>query len=232
MLELSACYDGALIQSREYFFVKYERDANFSFNADSKGFRCDSPDTCYKAPCSCPNSCESCYDIPNDGCATRWDSCENEVERSNNCLDGTFIESPGTEDGFQCAAQPKCVAKDECVTTTTETPTTTSITTTTMMNVCNDPEISDQCLAECRLNYLECRANCDSQICNSACVTEFADCESSCPCSLDCPTGCQDCPDHPLCVDKCKDAQINNKDYKICLNEAIYELVSFQKIIK
>ncbi|CBY13350.1 unnamed protein product [Oikopleura dioica] len=164
MLELSACYDGALIQSRESFFVKYERDANFSFNADSKGFRCDSPDTCYKAPCSCPNSCESCYDIPNDGCATRWDSCENEVERSNNCPDGTFIESPGTEDGFQCAAQPKCVAKDECVTTTTEPPTTTLITTTTLTNVCNDPEISDQCLAECRLNYLECRANCDSQI--------------------------------------------------------------------
>ena len=31
----------------------------------------------------------------------------------------------------------------------------------------------------------------------------------------------------PLCEDECENAQLNNNDYKICLNEAIYELVSF-----
>ncbi|CBY14280.1 unnamed protein product [Oikopleura dioica] len=29
---------------------------------------------------------------------------------------------------------------------------------------------------------------------------------------------------HPLCADECEDAQLNNNDYKICVNEAIYEL--------
>ncbi|CBY11772.1 unnamed protein product [Oikopleura dioica] len=49
-------------------------------------------------------------------------------------------------------------------------------------------------------------------------------CENSCPCGADCPTGCVDCPEHPLCADECEDAQLNNNDYKICVNEAIYEL--------
>ncbi|CBY12980.1 unnamed protein product [Oikopleura dioica] len=49
-------------------------------------------------------------------------------------------------------------------------------------------------------------------------------CENSCPCGADCPTGCVDCPEHPLCADECEDAQLNNEKYQICLNEAIYEL--------
>lgn len=65
--------------------------------------------------------------------------------------------------------------------------------------VCNDPEIKDQCLAECRLDYLDCRENCDSEFCSTACQAEFQGCEGSCPCSFDCPTGCSDCPEHPLC---------------------------------
>ncbi|CBY14235.1 unnamed protein product [Oikopleura dioica] len=47
-------------------------------------------------------------------------------------------------------------------------------------------------------------------------------CENSCPCGADCPTGCVDCPEHPLCADECEDAQLNNNDYKICVNAAIY----------
>ncbi|CBY13349.1 unnamed protein product [Oikopleura dioica] len=49
-------------------------------------------------------------------------------------------------------------------------------------------------------------------------------CENSCPCGADCPTGCVDCPEHPLCADECEDAQFINNDYKICVNAAIYEL--------
>ena len=37
----------------------------------------------------------------------------------------------------------------------------------------SDPEIYDQCFAECRLSYLECRANCDSQLCDSGCLAQF-----------------------------------------------------------
>jgi len=52
----------------------------------------------------------------------------------------------------------------------------------------------------------------------------YSDCESSCPCGADCPAGCIDCPDHPLCEDECEDAQINNEEYKTCLNAAVYQL--------
>ena len=41
------------------------------------------------------------------------------------------------------------------------------------MNIFSDQEIHDQCLAECRLDYLECRANCDSTLCDSGCLAEF-----------------------------------------------------------
>ncbi|CBY40341.1 unnamed protein product [Oikopleura dioica] len=64
---------------------------------------------------------------------------------------------------------------------------------------CENQEISDQCFAECRLDYLNCRAECDSSLCDSQCLENFQICESSCPCSVDCPSGCKDCPDHPLC---------------------------------
>ena len=112
-----------------------------------------------------------------------------------------------------------------------------------LTNNFSDPEIHDQCVTECRLSYLECRANCDSQLCDSACLTEFAgtlskyskykilsECESTCPCGLDCPAGCQDCIEHPLCQDECEDAQLNNEEYQNCLNEAVNELVKLQNL--
>ena len=60
-------------------------------------------------------------------------------------------------------------------------------------------DISDQCFAECRLDYLSCRAECQSSLCDSQCLEDFQNCESTCPCSVYCPSGCKDCPDHPLC---------------------------------
>jgi hypothetical protein len=41
------------------------------------------------------------------------------------------------------------------------------------MNIFSDQEIHDRCLAECRLDYLECRANCDSSLCDSGCLAKF-----------------------------------------------------------
>ncbi|CBY11691.1 unnamed protein product [Oikopleura dioica] len=49
-------------------------------------------------------------------------------------------------------------------------------------------------------------------------------CDASCPCGLECPAGCQDCPEHPLCEDDCEDAQINNDQYRLCLNQAVFQL--------
>ena len=56
----------------------------------------------------------------------------------------------------------------------------------------------------------------------------FLECDASCPCGLECPAGCQDCPEHPLCEDDCEDAQINNDQYRLCLNQAVSQLVSWK----
>ncbi|CBY13619.1 unnamed protein product [Oikopleura dioica] len=89
---------------------------------------------------------------------------------------------------------------------------------------CNDQEISNECLAVCDADYFDCSKNCENSDCLRKCAEEVIACENSCPCGADCPTGCVDCPEHPLCADECEDAQLNNNDYKICVNEAIYEL--------
>ncbi|CBY12153.1 unnamed protein product [Oikopleura dioica] len=81
---------------------------------------------------------------------------------------------------------------------------------------CIDSDIHDECLTTCRLRYLECLASCnDSSYCESQCRLNFASCDASCPCGVDCPLGCERC-DHPLC-DQCKDAEISNDDYKMCV---------------
>ncbi|CBY14472.1 unnamed protein product [Oikopleura dioica] len=81
-----------------------------------------------------------------------------------------------------------------------------------------------KCLAVCDAEYFDCSKNCENSDCLRKCAEEVIACENSCPCGADCPTGCVDCPKHPLCADECEDAQLNNNDYQICLNAAIYEL--------
>ncbi|CBY16172.1 unnamed protein product, partial [Oikopleura dioica] len=87
-----------------------------------------------------------------------------------------------------------------------------------------DQEINNECLAVCDAEYFNCSKNCENSDCLRKCAEEVIACENSCPCGADCPTGCVDCPEHPLCADECEDAQLNNNDYQICLNAAIYEL--------
>jgi len=107
------------------------------------------------------------------------------------------------------------------------------------MNYFSDQEINNECLAVCDGEFFECTKNCENSECSRKCFEELDGtfkkckksinilvCENSCPCGADCPTGCVDCPEHPLCEDECEDAQLNNEEYQICLNEAIYELVS------
>jgi len=87
-----------------------------------------------------------------------------------------------------------------------------------------DQEINNECLAVCDAEYFDCSKNCENSDCLRKCAEEVIACENSCPCGADCPAGCIDCPEHPLCADECEDAQLNNNDYKICVNKAIYEL--------
>ncbi|CBY11761.1 unnamed protein product [Oikopleura dioica] len=89
---------------------------------------------------------------------------------------------------------------------------------------CNDQEINNECLAVCDAEYFDCSKNCVNSDCLRKCAEEVIACENSCPCGADCPTGCVDCPEHPLCADECEDAQFINNEYKICVNAAIYEL--------
>ncbi|CAG5105009.1 Oidioi.mRNA.OKI2018_I69.chr1.g1752.t1.cds [Oikopleura dioica] len=89
---------------------------------------------------------------------------------------------------------------------------------------CQDQEIHDNCLTGCRLVYIDCLSNCESSFCNSECLLEFQDCDASCPCGYNCPSGCKDCVDHPLCGSACEDPQINNDEYRLCVNEEIYQL--------
>ncbi|CBY41649.1 unnamed protein product [Oikopleura dioica] len=91
-------------------------------------------------------------------------------------------------------------------------------------DTCNDQEINNECLVVCDGEFFECTKNCENSECSRKCFEELDVCENSCPCGADCPTGCVDCPEHPLCEDECEDAQLNNEEYQICLNEAIYEL--------
>ncbi|CBY12250.1 unnamed protein product [Oikopleura dioica] len=92
------------------------------------------------------------------------------------------------------------------------------------MKYFSDQEINNECLAVCDGEFFECTKNCENSECSRKCFEELDVCENSCPCGADCPTGCVDCPEHPLCEDECEDAQLNNNEYQICLNEAIYEL--------
>jgi len=91
-------------------------------------------------------------------------------------------------------------------------------------DTCNDQEINNECLVVCDGEFFDCTKNCENSECSRKCIDELDVCENSCPCGADCPTGCVDCPEHPLCADECEDAQLNNNDYKICVNAAIYEL--------
>jgi len=88
---------------------------------------------------------------------------------------------------------------------------------------CEDQELSDQCSKECRENYISCFANCESTYCNSECLQVYQDCDSSCPCGIDCPGGCANCNDHELCQARCENAHENNDEYRLCFYDALFE---------
>ncbi|CAG5111069.1 Oidioi.mRNA.OKI2018_I69.chr2.g5405.t1.cds [Oikopleura dioica] len=95
--------------------------------------------------------------------------------------------------------------------------------------LCIDRPLYEECLAICRLRYLDCLSSCDSSLCHSTCLANFSACDNSCPCGTDCPTGCVECEEHPLCIGKCADAEQNNPEYKSCLNDSLDELTACMK---
>ncbi|CAG5111124.1 Oidioi.mRNA.OKI2018_I69.chr2.g5458.t1.cds [Oikopleura dioica] len=95
--------------------------------------------------------------------------------------------------------------------------------------LCIDRPLYEECLAICRLTYLDCLSSCDSSLCHSSCLSNFSACDNSCPCGTDCPTGCVECEEHPLCAGKCLDAEQNNPEYKSCLNDSLDDMTSCMK---
>ena len=81
------------------------------------------------------------------------------------------------------------------------------------------PDLYDECLTECRLDYIDCLGQCESSYCHSECLAIFSGCDVSCPCGLACELGCVDC-DHPICEKICENAQEENEEYKACLQKA------------
>ncbi|CAG5108353.1 Oidioi.mRNA.OKI2018_I69.chr1.g3755.t1.cds [Oikopleura dioica] len=58
---------------------------------------------------------------------------------------------------------------------------------------CPDIDLYEECTALCRLDYLQCRSQCDNALCENSCLGEFYDCSSFCPCGTNCPNGCDGC---------------------------------------
>ncbi|CBY31067.1 unnamed protein product [Oikopleura dioica] len=84
---------------------------------------------------------------------------------------------------------------------------------------CPVPDLYDECLTECRLDYIDCLSHCESSYCHSECLAIFSGCDVSCPCGLECELGCVDC-EHPICERICENAQEENEEYKACLQKA------------
>ncbi|CAG5114245.1 Oidioi.mRNA.OKI2018_I69.chr2.g8307.t1.cds [Oikopleura dioica] len=69
---------------------------------------------------------------------------------------------------------------------------------------CPDIDIFDECFLICRVDYLQCRAECNSALCETDCSTKFGGCENS------------------ICsIDECEEAEIENDDFIQCREEAL-----------
>ncbi|CBY17767.1 unnamed protein product [Oikopleura dioica] len=88
---------------------------------------------------------------------------------------------------------------------------------------CIDNDLGNLCDTECRVVYIGCRQECTEIYCENACVSEYSNCLSDCPCGLNCPEGCEGCA-HPLCTPSpCEDLD-NNADYQRCKKQLTKEL--------
>ncbi|CAG5109592.1 Oidioi.mRNA.OKI2018_I69.chr2.g4112.t1.cds [Oikopleura dioica] len=61
---------------------------------------------------------------------------------------------------------------------------------------CTDLDLGEICSTSCGNDLLACLGNCQNgdALCENSCVREGFDCIDGCPCHIDCPAGCQDCP--------------------------------------
>ena len=58
-----------------------------------------------------------------------------------------------------------------------------------------DYDLSRQCTEFCLENHNTCIGNCSTEtLCLFSCDSELTGCLMSCPCQVDCPFGCQECP--------------------------------------
>ncbi|CAG5108118.1 Oidioi.mRNA.OKI2018_I69.chr1.g3641.t1.cds [Oikopleura dioica] len=88
---------------------------------------------------------------------------------------------------------------------------------------CTDLDLGELCSTNCSEDLLQCLSNCNSgdASCENACVREGFDCIDGCPCHIDCPGGCEDCPAE-IC-DVCAFPE-ENEDHVKCLADLEQEL--------
>ncbi|CAG5104141.1 Oidioi.mRNA.OKI2018_I69.chr1.g1112.t1.cds [Oikopleura dioica] len=82
---------------------------------------------------------------------------------------------------------------------------------------CPDYDLGSLCDTDCRVDYIGCRQECSEIVCENECVIIYGECLSDCPCGVNCPIGCENCP-HPLCVPSPCDDLENNLDFQRCKN--------------
>ena len=87
----------------------------------------------------------------------------------------------------------------------------------------SDQELGKKCEDECEMVYLQCVNYCSNNSCLSECARVYQDCNNSCPCSDQCPNGCEDCP-NPICTCGLNPSSQNLDNLKNCTGTNSMEL--------
>ncbi|CAG5101913.1 Oidioi.mRNA.OKI2018_I69.chr1.g58.t1.cds [Oikopleura dioica] len=81
---------------------------------------------------------------------------------------------------------------------------------------CTDLELGEICTSHCADEISKCMAECPpgDVSCENICIRDGFTCVDGCPCNIDCPTGCQDCP--AFVCSACFSPE-NNEDHVNCI---------------
>ncbi|CBY23939.1 unnamed protein product [Oikopleura dioica] len=83
---------------------------------------------------------------------------------------------------------------------------------------CPDQDLQAKCEGICGQNYFECTGLCNGDHnCELLCLNDLPVCALDCPCAVNCPNGCDGCPNE---VCSCYQPQLDSPFYKTCMSEA------------
>ena len=74
----------------------------------------------------------------------------------------------------------------------------TSVTKRALDPNCPDLGLGQTCLSVCESELFRCMNKCEDSDCQSQCNRTYVECDANCPCSTNCPKGCNDC-EYSLC---------------------------------